>query len=549
MGTASQKIAKLMKWCSEQEIEVDPRLEITTTPTGIGVRAKRDYLAFPLTLVKIPKTAVLSTRTCSLSRILGDRSDWHGYLLSLPDAVDLALFWGTDQSHLLFDPQDASDGDQARVWLVGTEVENELRNNESGEDILGDIDDYYDTIVQPLMDRMGLLSSAADYYRAYALVSSRAFLVDAYHGLSMVPIADVFDHTNENHVHLESDFDVCVSCGALSECPHDNESDELLMDGSSSSPLATTKAIRSDDEPRARAKSPESNLPKEKDNTCDMVSNRPITADTEVFNTYGERLSNASLLVRYGFMIDGNEWDAVHWTTEDLTSSESSLCEGIDLAALLANAPHLPGDTWTGSSLVYYHSVDDGAQQDSRTDRSALCLNSDGKISDRLWTLCALIVLHRRGSKSLGADAEFTQLAVTQLELEAEMLNESDADEVVSDGASSAEIDPECRTRTPGDPLAPCAGRDASHLARKQLWDASHRDEEPVFDIARLVQHICRFRMNKMLRSQDMSSRGVAEVLDDVPEGMHRTRMAMMQVINEKSLLETCVSLWNELIP
>jgi hypothetical protein len=28
------------------------------------------------------------------------------------------------------------------------------------------------------------------YFQAYALVSSRAFLVDAYHGLAMVPVAD-----------------------------------------------------------------------------------------------------------------------------------------------------------------------------------------------------------------------------------------------------------------------------------------------------------------------------------------------------------------------
>ena len=61
-----------------------------------------------------------------------------------------------------------------------------------------------------------------DFYRAFSMVSSRAFLVDAYHGLAMVPIADAyvwyllqltlaltvvyalsFNHVLENHVHLE----------------------------------------------------------------------------------------------------------------------------------------------------------------------------------------------------------------------------------------------------------------------------------------------------------------------------------------------------------
>ena len=32
--------------------------------------------------------------------------------------------------------------------------------------------------------------SLCGFYRSFSLVSSRAFLVDAYHGLSMVPIAD-----------------------------------------------------------------------------------------------------------------------------------------------------------------------------------------------------------------------------------------------------------------------------------------------------------------------------------------------------------------------
>ncbi|KZT27781.1 hypothetical protein NEOLEDRAFT_1130259 [Neolentinus lepideus HHB14362 ss-1] len=155
----SQKISKLLKWCREHEVEIDPRLDVAATATGIGVRAKRNCLAVPATLVKVPKTAVLSVRTCSLSRhispipyghgahlslalalhgelALGKRSKWHGYLQSFPDAVDLALFWGTDRSHLLSDPQGISDGEEARAWLAGTEVERELRNYESGENIL-----------------------------------------------------------------------------------------------------------------------------------------------------------------------------------------------------------------------------------------------------------------------------------------------------------------------------------------------------------------------------------------------------------------------------
>jgi hypothetical protein len=50
---------------------------------------------------------------------------------------------------------------------------------------------FYSSVAAPLLERVGL-SSAAErgFQHAYALVSSRAFMVDAYQGLAMVPIAD-----------------------------------------------------------------------------------------------------------------------------------------------------------------------------------------------------------------------------------------------------------------------------------------------------------------------------------------------------------------------
>lgn len=55
----------------------------------------------------------------------------------------------------------------------------------------------------PLLERVDLSASERGFQHAYALVSSRAFMVDAYHGLAMVPIADAFNHTQENSIHLE----------------------------------------------------------------------------------------------------------------------------------------------------------------------------------------------------------------------------------------------------------------------------------------------------------------------------------------------------------
>jgi len=47
-------------------------------------------------------------------------------------------------------------------------------------------------VAAPLLQHAGLSPSERGFRHAYALVSSRAFMVDAYHGLAMVPIADAW---------------------------------------------------------------------------------------------------------------------------------------------------------------------------------------------------------------------------------------------------------------------------------------------------------------------------------------------------------------------
>ena len=57
---------------------------------------------------------------------------------------------------------------------------------------------YYTAVVVPAMSSPGPSRqfpsppalSLSGFLRAYSLVSSRSFLVDAYHSLAMVPIAD-----------------------------------------------------------------------------------------------------------------------------------------------------------------------------------------------------------------------------------------------------------------------------------------------------------------------------------------------------------------------
>ena len=136
-----------------------------------------------------------------LDRLLGTDSRWHGYLQSLPaTTVPIARLWGHPSG---FDDQDAVD---AARWLNGTEVQRELQDEDGAlltvcfhrrvanglrsTKSQDEIDNFYQAEARLLIESVNLRPTLAGFLHAYSLVCSRAFLVDAYHGLSMVPVAD-----------------------------------------------------------------------------------------------------------------------------------------------------------------------------------------------------------------------------------------------------------------------------------------------------------------------------------------------------------------------
>jgi len=133
-----------------------------------------------------------------MGRLRGPESPWYGYLQCLPEElVNIAVFWGMNGNQ---------DGIQARAWIQGTEVEKLLvgsdgcsilvRNTRHPhlnvvEPLLQDrVNAYFEQTAKPILLSQSPSVSLGDFHRAYSLVSSRAFLVDAYHGLSLVPVAD-----------------------------------------------------------------------------------------------------------------------------------------------------------------------------------------------------------------------------------------------------------------------------------------------------------------------------------------------------------------------
>ncbi|KAI0927737.1 hypothetical protein AcW2_003948 [Taiwanofungus camphoratus] len=408
----SKRLSALLAWAEDVGIRIAPSITLEDDPShGIAVFAHHAPIPPRTTLVTIPKTALLSARSCALSAhiplvpcghgahlalalavyteiLKGSASRWHAYLQSLPPStVPIALFWGAS------DTGSDDDSDQAKRWIAGTEVENEL-HTESGLNALDDARAYYASVVTPLLARLAIPSSLSGYLHAYSLVSSRAFLVDAYHGLSMVPIADAFNHTAENHVHLESDFDVCPTCGSLAECPHDR--DDAL-------PIASASDQISPSSNQHPSPLPPPSLPPAPD-TCDMVTNSPIPAHSEVFNTYGAHLTNAALLARYGFAVPGNPHDAVTWTWSCLLRDDDAAasrpaplppCAFVETYTRLTRA--WTRSLWSlaadASTLVFRPDLDSLPDPDSDSDPGlvpVLRVNADAQVSVHLWLYAAL---------------------------------------------------------------------------------------------------------------------------------------------------------------
>lgn len=234
-------------------------------------------------------------------------STWAAYLAQCPpfETVPLPLLW--------------EKGSTARRWSAGTELEKELVRTDhdlaSSSDL--PICGYvliFDFILSQEFLRSFFISTALPllsarrciappptlptFLHAYLLVSTRAFLVDAFHGLSLVPLADLFNHEQESthNAHFASDQWVCSECGRFSSCSHDEDAG---------------KAGSDDNE--------------EDDDSCEMVSICPIAAGEEVFNHYGSQMSNAKLAVHYGFVLEANDHDLVSYSLLECVAACSAV--------------------------------------------------------------------------------------------------------------------------------------------------------------------------------------------------------------------------------
>ncbi|KAK9455410.1 hypothetical protein V1511DRAFT_500376 [Dipodascopsis uninucleata] len=349
------KLPAFLKFLSDNKVLVSELITISYSKSlGYHVtispnKSVPKYIDQDTLLVRVPKDAVLCT-SCSVianlltddlvtsiagivlsfifERAVGNRSPWYAYLDMFPARESNCLrYWHKSELE----------------WLSGTDAIDTLNASEM------EIKSLYEDIIEPFYKKnkleltalLGHYHSSEDWTHltsfnvfadALSIVAARCFEIDAFRGLGLCPVADLFNHSDNNNVAFESLFEVCEYCGDSDYCEHlahqareQARAEGNISEGESSDtePPELEDEWRSDDDPDedgsenslSFVSDGESESSSEETN-CDVVTCKKIKVKQngifgdgqELYNTYGD-ICSASLLAKYGFAIRGNKHD------------------------------------------------------------------------------------------------------------------------------------------------------------------------------------------------------------------------------------------------
>lgn len=361
--SSNSKLDGLEAWLHDNGIVWNPSTVTlcggTDGEVGFAVAAARDVPEHD-TLCEIPKEAVLSVRNSAIANLIeeeqlggglglilsimyevsiGARSKWHAYLQSLPSREYLPLFWQEEELALLQGTELAGKADADRT----------LTQEDWETNILPLVHDAK----YPMLNQAGM---NLDLFRvAASWVASRAFGVDNYHGMAMVPFADLFNHKaavvqlgggyfvedvcfedqdssseeeeeegveaeDEEEDEEERDEEVEADQGQNGRSQEEDE-DSVIQNVVQPMTLETdrggapTRGVMLDpsvqQDPKLRLEigicgvtNPDGT------EVLEIVAASDLKSGQEILNTYGEH-GNAELVNKYGFALPDNPFDAV----------------------------------------------------------------------------------------------------------------------------------------------------------------------------------------------------------------------------------------------
>jgi hypothetical protein len=348
--------------------------------SGVGVFAKKTQNHIPNEddieennlLLRVHKSMVLSAQTCTISNLLyehglsgmyglvlafiyekelGELSPWYVYLNSIN--------YKDNKDNLILPLCLLSEKDKS--ILKGTEIE--FMGGLDDEDIKNHFKisrQFANDIFNESRIKIPLVLLSDDKFNEFAAITmaiaSRAFEIDNYIELGLVPGADLFNHEpyGQENVHFVTLGDVCPFCGKDNDCWHedlgppdseDDEDDDMKDDEDDEDDeneegeedeedeeieeldeitMDYVKKIEKEFKEKEEKEKEESNNADDDsddefdhrefylnpDECCDIVLETKIVKNKEVYNTYGE-LPNSVLLVKYGFAVEDNPYDTI----------------------------------------------------------------------------------------------------------------------------------------------------------------------------------------------------------------------------------------------
>lgn len=262
---SASKFAKFVEWLDRNTFWNSELLDIAPSALGgLGVFWKlRDQDDEDPLLLRIPKQTVLSPKNSYIFSLLveyessnpeidlthgmhavviafiyemalGEMSPWHPYIETFDwQSQDLPIcLWSDSEKNLLANTE---------CDLVNMLDPSELIEFYDECVLFAKANSKHVSVPEILLDAAGTEGKLQSFARCVQAVISRAFTVDKFFGLSLVPGADLFNHLSpiikdgvpagrENvHFVCEDDDDLCEDCGEVG-CEHGDEDEDALGD-------------------------------------------------------------------------------------------------------------------------------------------------------------------------------------------------------------------------------------------------------------------------------------------------------------------------------
>lgn len=326
--------------------------------------------------------------------VMRTRSRWHEYMDLLPKSlVEIGVPMAYKDTTL-------------RAWFGGTGVDcmaGKMRKM---------VKEVFDSCIWKLFAHRGQelgfgkdVTSKVTYEQflvAFGCVTSRAFQVDEYHGSSMVPVADMFNHgMNCEHVHieeqeLEGDIREGNSCSGAGDTLGDAEEEEGVDYGDEGDDERDEKVrVNETEEEKENCEEGDEDgstsvMHDAKGDNGDLVVRcvRDVKSGDEVFNTFGQK-GNTLLYLNYGFTDGDNGYDSALVHKDDVAEELRIWCNEQQLIGGDGEYPVTWGMSKQRQECIETASV---VIEDEAIDEY-LEIRADGTLCHGLWVVIYLHVV------------------------------------------------------------------------------------------------------------------------------------------------------------